>query len=479
MTIGKLSNKVLLKIFRYDLDVSPRSWPRLVHVCRRWRRIVFGARSALNLRLFCTNGTPVSRTLDCWPVLPIVLLYGGSPALDPPAPEDEADIMVALQQSHRVSSVSLTVTNSLRTKFSKIKKRFRELEDLVLLSQDDVQLTLPNTFRWGACLRRLHLTRITFPSLTLVQRLSVCRDLVDIQLHEISSMENFPPGVFANALSWTPQLQSLSLHFLSTADYIAFTPPLPLGELVLLPALSRLKFQGIARYLEGLVAGINAPGLKDIEITFSDDFKCDTPKLLEFINRIEMQKLHRRADIRSFRGAISLFLTQPEVPTCLKLQVFCKKLRSQPFYMARICSHFSAFLCRVDDLRISLEDELINATWPSSRQNNSHPEHWLGVIRQFGGAKQLHVAGYRSTNFARILTLSDGRRVSETVLPTLQKLIIREPEPRYVPSRVTVVPSVHPSWFNSRIIAAEYEGPWIREPCSRIGTAHVLCYHPR
>jgi hypothetical protein len=70
---------------------------RLVHICRKWRRIVFFAsQRALRLRLFCTHGTPVLTTLDWWPALPIVVEYGGSPTLDPPAPEDEDNIVVAL-----------------------------------------------------------------------------------------------------------------------------------------------------------------------------------------------------------------------------------------------------------------------------------------------------------------------------------------------------------------------------------------------
>ncbi|KAF8274806.1 hypothetical protein EI94DRAFT_482522 [Lactarius quietus] len=43
-TIGELSDDVLLSTFRYYLDAFPRFWPRLVHICRRWRRIVFASR---------------------------------------------------------------------------------------------------------------------------------------------------------------------------------------------------------------------------------------------------------------------------------------------------------------------------------------------------------------------------------------------------------------------------------------------------
>jgi hypothetical protein len=62
--------------------------------------------------------------------------YRGSPTLNPPAPEDEDNIVAALERSDRVSSISLTVTNSLLEKLSAIERPFSELEDLFLLSQD-------------------------------------------------------------------------------------------------------------------------------------------------------------------------------------------------------------------------------------------------------------------------------------------------------------------------------------------------------
>jgi hypothetical protein len=100
-------------------------------VCQRWRQIVFASPLGLNLRLYCTYGTPVLKTLDCWPALPIIVQYGGSPNLDPPAPEDDDNIIAALKQSDRVSSINLTVTRSLLEKLSAISEPFSELEELV------------------------------------------------------------------------------------------------------------------------------------------------------------------------------------------------------------------------------------------------------------------------------------------------------------------------------------------------------------
>ncbi|KAI9449235.1 hypothetical protein BJY52DRAFT_270560 [Lactarius psammicola] len=190
-TIETLPDDILLNIFLYILDASSQFWPTLVHVSRRWRQIIFTSPLGLDLRLYCTYGTPVLRTLECWPPLPLVVNYGGSPMLAPPAPEDEENIMAALKQSDRISSVNLTVTNSLLEKLSTISEPFSELEQLVLLSRDKLQLTLPSAFRWGARLRTLHSTRIAIPALP--QLLSPSTGLVDLQLHEIPSVGYFSP----------------------------------------------------------------------------------------------------------------------------------------------------------------------------------------------------------------------------------------------------------------------------------------------
>ncbi|KAH9070676.1 hypothetical protein EDB83DRAFT_2367449 [Lactarius deliciosus] len=432
VTIGKLSDKVLLKIFGHYLGASPRLWPRLVQTCRKWRRIVFASQRALHLRLFCTHGTPVSKTLDYWPTLPIVVNFGGFQVLDPPAPEDEDNIKAALKQSSRVTSINLTVTSSLLEKLSEIGGPFSKLEDLVLLSRDGVQLTLPSSFRWGSRLRGLHLTRIALPGLTRL--LYSSRNLVDLQLHEVL---NTSPATLVGALSRMAHLRFLSLQFPSAASHVNF--PSPSGERITLPALTRLHLRGIGAYSEDFAARIDTPGLRDTEITFFNERIIEASKLREFIGRIEMQKSYCRGDIISSERAISVSLTRPlaRAPTCLKLQVLCETLRSQPFCIAQICSRFSAFLLHVEDLHIS-------TTRVSSGQDSNNRGQWLGLIRQFRGAKWFHVAGDYSTDRG-------------TVLPALHKLCIREPEPYYAPLRKALVPVMHSWWLSGRFVAVEYE----------------------
>ncbi|KAH8978460.1 hypothetical protein EDB92DRAFT_583766 [Lactarius akahatsu] len=444
VTIGELSDSVLLNIFRYYLDVAPRLWPRLVHICRRWRHIVFASQRILHLRIFCTHGTPVLKTVRHWPVMPTIVQYGGTLELGAPAPEDEDNIMAALKRSDLVSSISLTVTSSLLEKLSSIERPFLGLEELVLLSQDGLRLTLPSAFRWGSRLRCLHSTKIAFPS--LLQLLSSSTNLVDLQLHEIFDPWHLSPEALTKALFGMAQLRSLSLHFLSTAIYLS--PPPSVEERIILPGLIRFNFRGVTKYLEDFVTRIDAPHLGAIEITFLDDPIFGVPKLSKFIDRMEMHKSLRRAHILSSERAISISLILPGAPTCIKLQLFSEPLSVQLSFMARICTHFSAFLLNVEDLRIS-------ATRPSRWMDSLHSGKWLELINSFTGAKWFHLDGNDSTSIVRALQLPERQR--ELALPALHKLYIAQPGPRYAPLRKAVVSFMTSRRLSGHPIAVEYE----------------------
>ena len=93
VTIDDLSDDELLAIFDFcvirsqDLGlfheailfVNPEtirmieSWQLLVHVCRRWRGLVFASPRRLNLQLLCMPGTSARRPLDVWPALPLLI----------------------------------------------------------------------------------------------------------------------------------------------------------------------------------------------------------------------------------------------------------------------------------------------------------------------------------------------------------------------------------------------------------------------
>ena len=461
VTIENLTDEILLKVFSYYLDASPRLWPtRLLHICRKWRAIVFASQQDLHFRLFCTYGTTVLKSLDCCPALPIIVQYGGSLGLDPPAPEDEDNIMAALKQSDRVHSISLTVTSSLQEHLSVIKTPFSELEDLVLLSRDSRRLTLPSAFGWGTRLRRLHLTGIAFSALPLL--LYSSRSLLDLQLHEVPNPWLSSPEVLTDALCGMAQLRSLSLRFLPTIDHIAVSPPS--RERVVFPALTRLDFRGTTKYLEDLVARIDTPRLGDIEITFFNEFSSEFSKLSEFIDRIELHKSHSRADILCSEGATSISLTQPGGPTRLKFQIFCEPLASQLSSLSRVCVNSSALLFDVEDLRIS-------ATGQSSVEDSGR---WLEPIGSFPGLKCLHVSGNISIDIMRDLQLPDKQR--QNVIPALQKLYIPQPGPRLAPLREMVVSFMISRRLSGHPIEVKYERLCQTDELRKSGTAYAQSY---
>jgi hypothetical protein len=465
VTIEMLSEDVVLKIFRRYLDDAPQLWPTLGCVCKRWRNIVLASQLGLNLRLYFTHGAPVVKILDCWPDLPIAVQYGGFPNLDPPAPEDDGDIISALKQAGRVSSIRLTVTSSLLEKLSAISEPFSELEELALLSEDNIHPALPRTFRWGSRLRTLHLTGIAFPSFPPL--LSTCHDLVDLQLHDIPNAGYFSPEAFANALTGLTQLRSLSLHFFSY-------PPLPNetdlpqpGDLVVLPALTCFRYRGTCEYLDILVARIDAPCLADINITLFDT-PSDLSKLCGFIDRIEMHKSHHRAHILLSERTTSISLVQPAVSINLKVQSFRKELNERLDIMAQICTRFSAFLFLVDDLRISL-------TRKSRWDDLLHTKQWSEVLDSFISVKWFHIAGDLSIGIVRTLDLPSRRR--ETVLPALHKLDISQPLPRPAPLTEAIVSLMTSRQLSGHPIAVEYQQ--LRKNGERCGagTIYAKCLH--
>ena len=411
---------ILLIIFGHYLDVSAPSWFKLTHVCRRWRWIIFKSPLGLRLQLHCTYGTPVLKNLECWPPFPLVMNYGGSLFLPPPSPQDEDNIMAALKHSDRACSISLTVSSSLLKKLSTISEPFSELEELVLLSKHDLQLTLPSAFWWGHRLRTLHSTRIAFPSLP--QLLLPSQDLVDLQLNEIPAVGYFSPEAFANALCGMTQLETLSLHFLSLPprrNYLSLPPP-P-GDRVVLPALTCFKYRGISKYLDSLVARIDAPRLEDIDITFFSQPTLDALQLGLFIDRIKMWRKSVRANILSSQSAISITLTQPEpLNTRLQLQISCRQLDWQLFSISHICDHFSSFLFGVEDLGIT-------ATGLSNVPDDMNGEQWLRLISAFGGTKNLRVAGDLAADVLRALCSLAADEGHESALPALRNLFVQVP----------------------------------------------------
>ena len=103
--VTSLPDDVLLEIFDFcaNEDQSTKkgmeAWQPLVHVCRRWRNVVFSSPRRLKLQLLCTSKTPVRDTLDVWPPLPLVIQSSQTEHMD--------NIVVALAHRDSVDNIEL------------------------------------------------------------------------------------------------------------------------------------------------------------------------------------------------------------------------------------------------------------------------------------------------------------------------------------------------------------------------------------
>jgi hypothetical protein len=98
---------VILEIFDfYDDKESIGDWHTLVHVCRRWRNIIFGAPRRLNLRLFCGCRTRVREMLAVWPPLPIVIRDFDLNVFE--MDSETRNLNVALEHTDRICEMDFT-----------------------------------------------------------------------------------------------------------------------------------------------------------------------------------------------------------------------------------------------------------------------------------------------------------------------------------------------------------------------------------
>ena len=167
ITINKLPDEVLLAVFDFCLDEDAsekkdvEAWQSLVHVCQRWRCIVFGSPRRLNLRLVCQAEKPVGDTLDVWPPLPLIVRgeWMDDSYVD--------NITSVLNRSNRVCQIKLINVDLLERVVPAMQEPFPELTHLVLDSYFRRTTALPDSFLGGSAsrLRKLRLYGVPFPGL--------------------------------------------------------------------------------------------------------------------------------------------------------------------------------------------------------------------------------------------------------------------------------------------------------------------------
>ena len=419
----RVTNDVLLEIFVYvarSEGVGTRTfedgWRTLVHVCKRWRSVVFDSPRRLDLQLFCTNRRPVKKLLDIWPPLPIYI-NALHPARKSKLPlRGITNLMAALKQYNRVRVIWINgVPNSLLKK-SVAMKPFPALTSLDLLSNDAKAPVLPDSFLGGSAprLREIWLEGIPFPGLGKL--LLSTTDLVVLSLHDIPHSGFISPEAMVVSLSTLTRLKTLDLRFRSPrprADR-ENRHPSPLARVVL-PALTWLYFKGDSEYVEDIMSRIDAPLLNSMHITFFNQLLFDTPQLRHFISCMRIFRAPDCARIFFDDGHVTVKLFGT-----LSLRILCEPSDWQLSSLAQLYNSALSPLPALEHLEIHNRRNF----WEDDMEN----VQWLEFLHLFPSVKDLVLPVKLFRLVAPALDELDGEGVTE-VLPVLQNIVLQSPQP--------------------------------------------------
>ena len=389
-------------------------WHTLVHVCRKWRNIVFGSPRRLDLRLHCTSKTPVRKTLDVWPLLPIIIWELGDESWD------TDNIVAALDHNDRIRELHFEDIRSsqLEKVLAAMQRPFPALMHLRLQNSDDTSLVIPASFLDASAPRLQSLALIGIPLPTLPKLLLSTTHLVSLCLWKIPHFGYIQPEAMITCLSVLTRLERLELKFESPRCRPNRQRP-PQRTRILLPVLTTLLFKGVSEYLEDLVARIDTPLLKRLDITFFHQLIFDTPQLAQFIGRTQVPKgSHNTAHVQ-FSEEVSVEFIGQSVKRNIKLEILC---RQSDWQLSSLAQFFDTSL---HALALTVERLFIRGGlfW----QDDIDGSQWLDLLHTFTAVKDLHVVSKFMPGIAPTLQ-EPGGSVTE-VLPALQNLLLGKPDP--------------------------------------------------
>jgi F-box-like len=427
VTVCTLPDDILLEVFDFYLVGSyVDAWHTLVHVCKRWRCIVFASPLRLQVRLLCTNKRPVDKTLHLWPTLPIVIEGRSGTSYH----RDVKNLAAAFKQHNRVCEINIenisnAVLNGMRT--MKMEYPFSALTSLRLLSRKICAPPLSDSFLGGSAprLQTLKLDGIPFPA--LANLLFSTHDLVTLDLQDIPFFGYISPEAMVTCLSALTGLQTLRLRFRgprSRADQKNRLRPRPTR--IILLTLTYFNFKGDSEYLEDVVAQIDTPLLDQVLMTFFNQLGFDTPLLRDFICRTGTFNAPHRVAIWFYHGAIGVKLLRRNGN--VDYQILVSEIISRPpdwqlSSLAQICDSALSPLPTLE--RLEIKDK--------RRHRQSYIENiqWLEVFHPFTSVRDLVL--YRELFRLVVPALAElaserPERVTE-VLPALRNLFIEGPQP--------------------------------------------------
>jgi F-box-like len=420
--IESLPDNVLLNIFGFYQQLAYEYsqlnvWQTLVHVCRRWRYVVFESPLRLNLQLECDTRTPVKKGLDIWPPFPIVvrntLPWRPHVALDP-----NDNIIAALEHHDRVCTIYLECPTRplLEQSLTVMQVPFPVLTSLKLefVDKSVPAPVLPDTFLGGSAPRLQDFALYGIPSPSLPKLLPSCHDLVVVHLWNIPDTGYISPQAMATSLIPLTRLDFLGIGFESPASSPnrRHRSPPPLARIDL-PALTRLFFHGTSEYFEDLIAQIDTPVISLIHTEFFNQLVFDFPQFLQFVGRTNLQGSFERARL-SFKKDFAEITLDPG----FYVRTFCGAFDWQVSGLAQICSQFSSFCSHLEHLDVKWDGQ---NRWDTNDMDHTQ---WLELFHPFTSLQRLVMP----TGLEELIAPALQELTGEGAIEVLPALPNRSPE---------------------------------------------------
>ena len=428
ISIGILPDDVLLEIFHFYVDDAlyedvPQAWQFLVHVCRRWRCVVFGSPRRLDLRLYCSASTPTRDTVDVWPALPFVIE-------DHDSRTGSVDNIIGLLERSdlvcRITKISFYyVSSSQLEDISEVMQvPFPELTDLAFFHSDETEPVLPlsDSFLGGSAprLQYFELEGIPYPGLPKL--FLSATHLTQLHLRRIPHSGYISPEAMVACISTLTSLEWLSLGFRSSQprpDQESQRPPPSIR--ISLPVLDRFTFNGDGEYLEYLVARIDAPRLRSLSITLFNDIVFVTPQFTRFISHAPILEAFDEATVTLTDSTahinLSSVYTNPDV--YLNVGIYCRALDWQLSFLEQVCTSSLPPLSTLEVLYME------GRPWPQDWKDIFDYAQWLELFHSFTAVGDLYLSKELAPCVVPALEELVGGRTTG-VFPNLQNIFVEE-----------------------------------------------------
>jgi hypothetical protein len=185
-----------------------------------------------------------------------------------------------------------------------------------------------------------------------------------------------------------------------------------------------LWFKGVSEYLEDLVARIDVPLLRSLDITFFHQLIFGTPQIVQFISRIPSLKAPDQARLTFYDGAVRVRIpSQTFGYGDLNVGISCKEPDWQLSSLAQVCSPSLLPLSTVEHLYIHKPQHL-RLDW----QSDTETAQWLELLHPFIAVKNLYLSKEFAPRIAISLQELVRGRMTE-VLPALQNFFLEGSAP--------------------------------------------------